>query len=633
MCGICGVVYVSSPAPRGQVEPKVWSMLGMLSHRGPDETRVEGSPHATLGATRLAIRGVESGSQPLSDPATGLLAVCNGEIDNHRELRAWLASRGHTLRLAADIAVIPALYLECGEGFVDRLAGAFALALWDPRERRLVLARDRAGERPLFFARRGGVVSFASEVAALVAELPGSLAVDDRAINHYLRYGCFAAPGTPFRDVERVAPGEMIVIDDRGVRPRRYWRLGIASAPKQTPSLDRFDEIFRGAVKAQSDVDVPCGVFLSGGVDSSLIAAVAAKERGEPLRAYTVRFGEATYDEGDAATEVAGRLGIETAQAWVRPEDFPRGIAGLVAQSGEPLADPAWVPASLLARRAAEDVKVVLVGEGADELFGGYPTYIGAVIHGRYASLPAPLRAIFARLVRAWPASERKVAVSYLLKRFVDGADLDGMERHRLWTSQIPPVLLRRLGVEIDEAPRARSAAGEECGGKALLLDLVQQHDLETTLAEGLLTKADRAGMGSGLELRAPFLDRGVMEFAATLPAESRVRGFRTKVFLKEYALRYLPARIVHRRKRGLSVPLAGWLRGPLNEWARSRLDSQHLAASGIDTRAAIAILREHCEARADHARALWTLIVLSEWREWLDSRTVSSRGRRTPGS
>ena len=296
---------------------------------------------------------------------------------------------------------------------------------------------------------------------------------------------------------------------------------------------------------------------------------------------------------------------------WVKPESFVEGIGELVRLVGEPLADPAWIPTALLARRAAQDVKLVLVGEGGDELFGGYPTYLGAQWADRYASLPAPLQNVIRRIVEALPPSEKKITVSYVLKRFVQAAGMEGLTRHRLWTSNISPALLARLGV----APAAEERA------TGALLDVVQQHDLETSLAEGLLTKADRASMRSALELRAPFLDQAVMEFAATLPAAERVRGMTTKVFLKRYARRYLPSSIVYRRKRGLSVPLSAWMRGPLYEWSESRLSSPRLDDAGVSHRAAVELLEEHRQHRADHARALWTLIVLSEWLDWVAAR------------
>jgi asparagine synthase (glutamine-hydrolysing) len=257
---------------------------------------------------------------------------------------------------------------------------------------------------------------------------------------------------------------------------------------------------------------------------------------------------------------------------------------------------------------------LALVGEGGDELFGGYPTYIGAQFAERYARFPRPLKAVIKRLIEAWPPSDKKVTLSFVLKKFVQGAEMDGVARHLLWTSNISPALLQRLGItKLQQRFIDRSHES--------LLDVVQQNDLETSLAEGLLTKADRASMRSALELRAPFLDQTVMEFAATLPADERVRGTKTKVFLKKYAMRYLPASIVYRKKRGLSVPLASWLRGPLYDWAESQLRSEMLEDVGVNGRVALELLEEHRQKRADHGRVLWTLIVLSEWLAWASKR------------
>jgi asparagine synthase (glutamine-hydrolysing) len=373
-------------------------------------------------------------------------------------------------------------------------------------------------------------------------------------------------------------------------------------------------------------------------VDSSLITAVARSVRPElPLRAFSLRFPETSYDEGEVAARVARRLGLTTTEVWVRPEDFMSSLPELVRMAGEPLADPAWVPAALLARRAAAEVRQVLVGEGGDELFGGYPTHSGVWLGERYEKLPRSLRRLLAGWVTRLPPSDKKVTLSFLLKRFVAGEGLEGLQRHLLWTSNIAPEILARLGFpapangappavfrgEAGQGEAGLSEAGREAEGGwnaapvGTVLDRVQQHDLETSLAEGLLTKADRASMHFALELRAPFLDRDVMELAAHLRDEQRVRGFATKVFLKRYASRYLPRWVVHRRKRGLSVPLASWLRGPLRGWAEERLTSGRLDAAGIDEKAAGALFGEHLRRERDHARALWTLVVLAEWLDW----------------
>jgi asparagine synthase (glutamine-hydrolysing) len=695
MCGICG--YVSfRHGPDGELgreaAGRVEAMLGALAHRGPDASALLAAGPAVLGATRLAIRGLADGRQPLVDGTSGVVAVCNGEIDNHRELKAWLAERGRPVAQATDVAVIPGLYLELGDRFPEVLVGAFAIGLWDPRRRRLVLVRDRAGEKPLFFrveasagmAAPGAGLDralFATELAALapsIPRLPGVPTVDVEALAHYLRFGCFAVPRTPFAGVQKVGPGERVVIDAGGVRRERYWRWRTAgpAAPDVTaagprpappvvegrpapPRMDDLDRVFRQAVARQTDVEVSCGVFLSGGLDSSLVTAVARSVRPEvPLRAFSLRFPESSYDEGEVAARVARLLGVTTTEVWVRPEDFMSSLPELVRMAGEPLADPAWVPAALLARRAAAEVRQVLVGEGGDELFGGYPTHSGVWLGERYEKLPRSLRRLLAGVVTRLPPSDKKVTLSFLLKRFVAGEGLEGLQRHLLWTSNIAPEILARLGFPLPAAPavpalpeeagaRAAVLGLEEVGGEGqggwnaapagTVLDRVQQHDLETSLAEGLLTKADRASMHFALELRAPFLDRDVMELAAGLRDEQRVRGLATKVFLKRYASRYLPRWVVHRRKRGLSVPLASWLRGPLRGWAEERLTSGRLGAVGVDESAARALFGEHLRRERDHARALWTLVVLAEWLDWAAGLAVptvtAATAAAAPGS
>ena len=622
MCGVCGIAAPGGGLDSARASHHVRAMVDALAHRGPDDSGLHGTSAAVLGATRLAIRGLADGRQPMVDAGSGVVVVCNGEIDNHASLRAWLAARGRPVASATDVAVIPGLYLELGDSFVERLAGVFAIAIWDPREGRLLLARDRAGERPLFYCQGNGMVRFATEIAALRVDPALELTPDRSALARYVRFGYFTAPETPFTQVRKVAPGEVVVIEPDRVTRRRYWRWAITTAPKRVPTVEAFDEIFREAVRRQSDAEVECGVFLSGGLDSSLVAAVAkslAPRR--RLRAYTLRFAETSYDEGVFAEQIARHLGLDWTPVSVTPEALQEGIPELIRVVGEPLADPAWVPTALLARRASRDVKLALVGEGADELFGGYPTYVGATLAERYTRLPGAVRAVLRGLVDRWPPSDRKVTLSYLLKRFVAAAELKAVDRHRHWTSSISPELLGRLGIEHDT-----SDAPDADGG---VLDVLQRIDLETSLAEGLLTKADRASMNSALELRAPYLDQAVMEFAATLPVDQRVRGVATKVFLKRFALRYLPPRIVSRRKRGLSVPLARWLRGPLHAWAASRLGDDRLRMAGVDPDAAVALLEAHRKRRGDHARALWTLIVLAEWVAWASCQGSAPAGAK----
>jgi asparagine synthase (glutamine-hydrolysing) len=615
MCGVCGIIPLRPSRTPEDASDRVAGMMRALAHRGPDDSSLAVSDTAALGATRLAIRGLASGKQPIVHATTGLVAVCNGEIDNHRELRAWLADRGRRVEQETDIAVIPELYLELGENFVERLQGVFAIAIWDPDRQRVLLARDRAGERPLFYAIGENVVRFATEVAAMVSDSRDELTISKTAMVEYLQHGCFISPSSPFNEIYKVAPGEIVLISCDEVTRRRYWRWNICSAPKRLPDLDQFDQIFRGAVRRQTEADVPFGVFLSGGLDSSLTAAVARSLHPDrSLNAYTLRFDESSYDEGAFAARVAEQLQLNPVTVWIKPEDFRETLRQLLDCGGEPLADPAWVPTALLARRAARDVKLALAGEGGDEIFGGYPTYLAAQINQTYARLPKPLRAGVRSIVNRWPDSDKKMTLPSLLKRFVNGAHIDGVARHLFWKANVSETDLTRLGVQ-SAVPLAAQIPFD------VLMDALQQIDMEMTLAEGLLTKSDRAGMASAVEVRAPFLDQSVMEFAATLPVNQRVHGIQTKSFLKKYATRYLPKNIIHRRKRGLSVPLKQWLREPLYEWARESICSGALDEAGISSRAALEMLEEHRRQQSDHTRALWSVIVLAEWLRWLSGR------------
>jgi asparagine synthase (glutamine-hydrolysing) len=591
-------------------------MLEALAHRGPHGDAYLTRPNLAMATNRLAIRGVDRHQPPLLEYEAGVVVACNGEIDNHHALRRSLAEAGHDITLSTDVAVLAPLYLEKGLSFLEHVQGVFALALWDGRHQRLILARDRAGERHLYYAVIGQTVYFASELAALVKACKPDIEIDAAGLAHYLRSGYCPAPASPLKHIHKVRPGEMIVIEPTGIRHLRYWNFPAQKAAS-APSPREFDPIFREAVRRQSDIDVDYGVLLSGGIDSALMTAVARSVRPEqPLSAYCIRFSEQSFDEGQHAAQLARRLGCDFIEVNVTAQDVPRTLRELVRANGEPLADPAWIPLSLVTRRASQDVRLLLAGEGADELFGGYPTYLGARWASHYANLPPLVKALAQRAIESLPTSDKKVTLSFLLKRFIRGQDLDGLARHLLWTASIPPQWQQKLGIAppVDDTQHDASR----------LIDTIQHYDFAHSLPDALMAKADRGAMLHGVEIRAPFLDQTVIEFAAALPVEARVRGLTTKVFLKRYALDYLPKEVVTRRKRGLSVPLAAWLRGPLRDWAQAHLSSGDLASVGIDTRAAQALFAEHQTRVSDHARAIWTLVVLSEWLQWLNSERVA---------
>ncbi len=631
MCGICGIVGWDARIGAGRALEHARIMLAQMAHRGPDGGLLHQQNGVVFGAGRLAIRGLDSTRPPLYTAAPGVLAVCNGEIDNHLALRAELQRRGVAVAGGSDVAVLPALYQAFGADFVQRVEGVFALALWDARARRLILARDRAGERHLYYSLEDGCVRFASELAALRAGAFAAPALDRAALVAYLGRGSCPAPYTPYADYRKLEPSERLVIENGRAQTRRYWSVPWGQGAA-APDMQAFDTVMRQAVARQSAVDVPFGVMLSGGLDSSLIAALARRLHPQrTLNAYCVRFAESSYDEGAQAEQVAQRLGCRYVAVGIGALEFPPLLRDLIRHSGELLADPAWIPLARLCQRARQDVPMLLAGEGADELFGGYPTYLGALAAARYARLPDALRALAEALLARLPVSDRKVTVSFLLKRFVQGAGLPPLQRHRHWLAPLPPALLARLGLPMD-ASGAEDAGAD--GDTPALLDRLQRYDFTQGLAEALLAKSDRGGMRFAVELRAPFLDAGVIDFAARLPEAQRVRGLTTKVFLKRYARRYLPHDVVYRRKRGLSVPLAAWLRDPLREWARQRLGHPGLGELGLDARALQSLLQEHCARQADHGRALWTLLVLAEWLDWhagagLDAALAAARRSR----
>ena len=602
MCGIYGAVSLDGrPLRHPECLPL---MADSLRHRGPDGGDVVAAPHAAVGARRLAIMDLTTGDQPFRSPDGAVWMVCNGEIYNAPELRAEHAARGYPFRSRGDIETILPLYEAHGADAVSRLEGMFGLAIWDERRRRLVLARDRAGEKPIFWTVVDGELRFGSEIQALLVFPDQPRRLDRAAAEQYAAWGYVPAPFTMLAGVHKLPPAHLLEVEDGRITSRRYWdAAACAAAPSRLDGPDVLRATLLGAVRRELMSDVPLGVFTSGGLDSSwLVAAAKAVLPDERIHTYAVRFAEPGYDESDFAAVVARHMG--TVHHVVTADDAAllRALDVVTDRVAEPIGDPAVLPTYLLAEAAREHVKVVLSGEGADELFGGYPTYLGHQLAARFGALPGPLRRAISGLIARLPASTGKVTVEFLLKRFVAAAPQPPLARHLSWFGALGP---SPAALAIAEERVARFPAGDPLN-RILWLDFL------TYLPDNLLVKVDRATMLASIEARAPFLDRAVLELALPAPSRIKVRRFRTKAILKEAARGVVPPEVIDRRKRGLSVPVARWLNGAL-----AGVVDRYLGAPRLVSRERVApLLAEHRAGTRNHARALWPLLAAERWAE-----------------
>jgi len=609
---VCGIYGLVAPSRVPLATPDLVLNMGpMLRHRGPDGPGVLTRPHAIFGAERLRVVDLDPrADQPFEDPSGRIWLVCNGEIYNSADLRRRYPS--YLFRSRSDVEIIIPLYLERGVEGLAELAGMFALALWDEADRTLVLARDRAGEKPLFYAALNGAMAFASEVQPLMEALGLPRSLDQDAIAAFCTLGYVPQPHTLFTAVKAVPAGAALIVQPARCRTHIYWDPQCFEPVARPPRAEQeLRELLRGAVRRQLAADVPIGVFTSGGVDSSLIAALAAEALGpERIQTFTARFTAPTYDESPYARLLSRHLGTCHVEVGVDEPALTQALDLITSRIAEPIGDAAVLPTVLLARRAREQVTVVLGGEGADELFGGYPTYLGHALSPAFANLPGPLLRGVARALDTLPDSTAKVPLATLLKRFTRAAHRPWRERHLAWFGTgIDPAA---LGVgtppltELFPTPDRDSVLAA-----AMLLDYTSY------LRDQLLVKLDRATMLVALEARSPYLDPELTRFALSLDPRLKVLGLTTKALLKRTARAWLPRRIIRRRKRGLSVPIAAWLRGGLLAEARRLLAPARLRRQGLVSDVYVTrLLAEHTGGRVNHARALWTLIVLQRWLE-----------------
>jgi asparagine synthase (glutamine-hydrolysing) len=606
MCGIYGMV-----AERGELQhPEVLDFMGeALRHRGPDGHADFRKPHAVIGTERLRIIDLhERADQPFASPSGEVWLECNGEIYNAAEIRARY--RDYPFRSHSDVESILPLYLEHGVRAIDQLDGMFGLAIWDNRSQTLILARDRAGEKPLFYARVHGEVVFASELQCLLRYPELSREIDHDAIADYLRLGYISEPRTPFRAVRRIPAGTYAVFHGEREEIVRYWDPGSFTIEpiSARDAIRKTRRLIEDAVEKQVMSDVPVGVFISGGMDSSILAALASKYIGvDRVHTFSAQFAEESYDESGDARILAQQMRTKYVPVRTDETTLREAFDNVTQRVAEPLADAAILPTFLLAREARKHVKVILSGEGADELFGGYPTYIGHKVAPLYDALPSFARAMLRKSVQRVPPSSKKVTIEFLLKRFVHDAERPWRERHLAWFGTgLGPEVTGFRGSEVDpETPKPRNPVAG-----AMLLDYTSY------LRDNLLVKVDRATMLSSVEARAPYLDRFVTSFALSLPPNLRVHRFTTKWVLKKAAESWIPKDVIYRRKRGLSVPVASWINGGLRNEVDRLLAANRLREHGINDVYVHQLLDEHRSGHANHAKALWAIVMLEAWFE-----------------
>ena len=640
MCGLAGFF---DPARRDDAEAlraRAFRMADALHLRGPDDRGAWADPEAgiALGFRRLSIVDLSpEGHQPMHSAGGRFVLAFNGEVYNHRELRRELGG-GVTYRGHSDTEVMLAAFERWGvEAAVRRFVGMFAFALWDRRERTLTLARDRLGEKPLYYGRVGDSFLFGSELKALRAHPDFRGEVDRDALALYLRHGNFPAPHSVYRGVRKLPAGTLLTVSgDRpgaDASPRPYWSAAEAAeagltdpfAGTESEAVDHLESLLRDSVRRQMVADVPLGAFLSGGVDSSTVVALMQAEGTRPTKTFTIGFEEDGFDEARYAREVATHLGTEHAELYVTPSDALGVIPGLPTLYDEPFADSSGIPFYLVSRMAKRDVTVCLSGDGGDELFGGYSWYPRTErLWKRVGWMPPALRRATAGalggLGRRWPGGSRLPTrlgrkatgdrVVKLAEVLAGAGGPEGLHRELLSRWGDTPRVIKGV-----PGPPAASPGYDARPGRADPFSRLMLSDMLTYLPDDVLTKVDRASMGVSLEARAPFLDHRVVEFAWRVPVAMKVRDGRGKWLLRQVLYRHVPPALIDRPKMGFSVPIGAWLRGPLRDWAEGLLAEDLLRDGGLFEPGPIRRKwQEHLSGRRDWDEHLWYVLTFQAW-------------------
>ena len=635
MCGIYG--YLS---PTGTIDPTILRRMGHpLKHRGPDdegEVILDSSEVSVgLGHKRLSIIDLSpAGKQPMANEDETIWITFNGEIYNFREIRKELEGKGHKFRSHSDTEVIVHLYEELGTKCLERLNGMFAFALWDAKQKSLFLARDRTGKKPLHYCVHRGHFLFASEIKALLQHPLVSREIDLKSLNKYLAYEYVPAPNSIFKAIKKLEPGYCLLFRGGAAVTSQYWDIPMEDYPisdrTEAQYIDELKELLERAVTARLEAaDVPVGLFVSGGLDSGVVAAIARKAK-ETLECFSIGFEEASFDESRYAQQVARSLGIKHHLKVFRAQEMLHMVERLPEILDEPLADPSILPLYLLSQFAAEHMKVVLSGDGGDELFAGYQTYQAHKLVTFYDALPGFVKESVKAFAFRLPVSHKYLSLDFKIKQFLKGVGVSSEVRFFLWRGAFSNAERHALLRPEVRRELQNENAYEEIyryvrkSGLTKELERILYLSMKLYLQDNNLVTVDRASMANGLEVRSPLLDRDVVDFVCRLPMEYKLNGLKTKYILKKVAEELLPRNVVYRKKKGFGVPLAKWLTGELREFMLDYLSQERIERQGIFHYPCVSqLINEQLTMKKDNRELLWTLLVFQTWYE----RYIESAG------
>jgi asparagine synthase (glutamine-hydrolysing) len=628
MCGIAGWANLNpQQPPMFGDEVLLSSMCDQMWHRGPDSEGLWLGAGVALGMRRLAIIDLKTGDQPVWNADKSVVVVMNGEIYNFKELKKGLQKRGYQFHSQSDTEVLPHLYDELGEAFLDVLNGMFAIALWDTKLEKLILARDRFGEKPLYYGTFDNKLFFASEPKVLLSHPKISPQVNPVALHNYLSYDYVPAPLSIYKGIHKLPAAHRLVWQHGKIKTIRYWNLSFQKngrKPSVKEAAENIREKLSESVRMRMISDVPLGVLLSGGIDSSSIAAFAQQHSEQKIKTFSIGFEESSFDESKYARQVSTHLGTEHYEDKLNVSKAKNLISEIGEWLDEPLSDGSLLPTFLLSRFVREHVTVALGGDGGDEIFAGYPMYYGHKVARLYDSIPRFVRyGMIEPIVNRLSVNTDNLSFDYKAKRFVSGSKFDIVERHHSWFGSFSKA--EKEGLFSDNIKYAIKNIDIYQSAKDLLvncnakdqIEQMQYLDMNYYLAEDILTKVDRTSMAVSLEVRAPFLDHNLAEYVAGLPAEYKLKGSVTKYILKKSVADMLPAKIINRPKKGFGIPIAKWLKGILNPLMHDMLSPSRLIIQDLFNYEYIQeLMREHEQGIANHYKQLWTLLIFQLWYE-----------------